>query len=355
MPYFSPALNVTSNTLTFPNPGGGAQNPLPDRVQIQNNSQYYISENIDTSVIPPNSALTVPIPAGLPSSNGNLVINIISYATAAGSISLEWLLPDEEPIVNDGALSPSQAAPLFYQKIINAVISGTTANVTLPLYSTGLVVQSLVQLLSCEGLITGQGFPIVSTPGFFGLYYIPLIAGFDIYQLQFANSLIGGIEIYSVTGGINPLTTGNLGTASNPDIVSLLSPSAITTPVANPAAGADWSYTLLAAYRLLAVNANFVIGTSPSINRVLLLHASTMGQGYWPLSPFNAQIGAQAFITWAPGMALLGPLAGTVGNYFLTGPIPSVLLPAGTVISSNTQNIQAADSWANITLAFSTN
>jgi hypothetical protein len=351
MPYFSPALNVTSNTLTFPNPGGGAQNPLPDRVQIQNNSQYYISENIDTSVIPPNSALTVPIPAGLPSSNGNLVINIISYATAAGSISLEWLLPDEEPIVNDGALSPSQAAPLFYQKIINAVISGTTANVTLPLYSTGLVVQSLVQLLSCEGLITGQGFPVVSTPGFFGLYYIPLIAGFDIYQLQFANALIGGIEIYSVTGGINPLTTGNLGTASNPDIVSLLSPSVIATPVANPTAGADWSYTLLAAYRLLAVNMNFVGGSGGTAFSRLVIRqgGSTLWAGILVPSVLanqqanlNAAVGAPFAVVYESA-TYLNAIA----------PLPNLMLPAGATISSSTDGAIAGMQYNYITLTLS--
>lgn len=335
MPYFSPALNVTSNTLTFPNPGGGAQNPLPDRVQIQNNSQYYISENIDTSVIPPNSALTVPIPAGLPSSNGNLVINIISYATAAGSISLEWLLPDEEPIVNDGALSPSQAAPLFYQKIINAVISGTTANVTLPLYSTGLVVQSLVQLLSCEGLITGQGFPVVSTPGFFGLYYIPLIAGFDIYQLQFANALIGGIEIYSVTGGINPLTTGPV----------------YTVNVVNPAAGADWSYTLPATARLVGVDAELLTSAAVA-NRTPFLE--------WGTGVTTPQVGNSTPIV-ANQTSFVHFATGYIDSNYSSGGItiqktgmPSLLLPAGTVVESSTIGLQATDNWINIALTFST-
>lgn len=98
MSYITPPINVTSNSISVTNPSTGPQRKPATKVQILNNSQYVLTENIDGTLIPPNSAVTLSIWIGFQT----LAITVQNFSVQSGTVSLEWLCDGDNPASPDG-------------------------------------------------------------------------------------------------------------------------------------------------------------------------------------------------------------------------------------------------------------
>jgi hypothetical protein len=124
-----------------------------------------------------------------------------------------------------------------------------------------------------------------------------------------------------------------------------------TVTVPNPAQGADWSYTLPAPARLKLVSTVLFAGNLAA-SRLPLLNIVMGGRNnFFPVAT-ALTINQLGYINWAPGLAL-AEVAGVPGSFFLTAPIPDLLLPAGSVVSTYTEAITTADQWQQLVLTFS--
>lgn len=128
--------------------------------------------------------------------------------------------------------------------------------------------------------------------------------------------------------------------------------SAYSTPnsvgVSNPAAGADWTYTVPAGATYRLVSAFATLATSASVaNRVpeLIIDDGTHSlSGSLMASPQTA--GVTDTYTWGSGLPLSAALS--AAN---TAPLPqSLTLAAGWRVRTSTSGIQAADQWSTIRL-----
>lgn len=122
-----------------------------------------------------------------------------------------------------------------------------------------------------------------------------------------------------------------------------------TQLVANPAAGADWSFTpdSRAALEIKAVCAVFTSSAAVA-NRVPSLKITDGVETVAVIPPPNAQAASLAeTYTWIAGGASSTPGAGFPQVCAL--PL-KIILPPGFVISGQTTNIQAADQWSAISI-----
>lgn len=127
----------------------------------------------------------------------------------------------------------------------------------------------------------------------------------------------------------------------------------VTVNVANPAAGAEWTYTVPPGVVRLLVGACWLLTTSATVaNRGVMVELADgandlLGRwgGNWP-EPANSVV----------NYSLPAPIAGQVDATGLTTvliPVPrGLMFAAGWVIRSKTTNLQAADQHSRVFLQF---
>jgi hypothetical protein len=123
--------------------------------------------------------------------------------------------------------------------------------------------------------------------------------------------------------------------------------STVVAP-ANPAAGADWSFTITAGGTLQSVTARLVTSATAA-NRTPQL-VVTDGAGHTvALSPAAPAQPASATATYqwsatSPSQAATGAT--------VTLPVPALTAAVGWTVATTTAGIQAGDQWSNIVIAF---
>lgn len=129
--------------------------------------------------------------------------------------------------------------------------------------------------------------------------------------------------------------------------------SAGTIQVPNPAAAADWSYTLTQPTQIESVSALLTTSATVASRNPILQIKTASGLVIADLAIGSTSVGAvipasEAYmLTWGQGLAMAGNSTVLIG----TGPFPGPMtLPAGTVISTLTNSIQAGDQWSNIAI-----
>ena len=128
----------------------------------------------------------------------------------------------------------------------------------------------------------------------------------------------------------------------------------MTVSVPEPAAGADWSYTLPYAARLIAVTAQFA-ASATAANRwpalVGVAGPASIYAAYVYMVGTAVTASTTAQLQGQPGMSVGAPttIAGPVAITRYSYP-PTGVLPADSIIESITFNIQAGDQWSDISL-----
>lgn len=119
--------------------------------------------------------------------------------------------------------------------------------------------------------------------------------------------------------------------------------------VANPAAGADWSFTVPVAARIRIRSLSATLTTSATVaNRVPQLMLTDGTNVYYVMAP-NQAVSAGITSTVSAGPTNV-PVIGAPGFVPLTLP-GDAILPAGHVVKVVTAALQAGDQWTNIWLA----
>jgi hypothetical protein len=134
-----------------------------------------------------------------------------------------------------------------------------------------------------------------------------------------------------------------------------LSPPVYTVPVPNPAAGADWSYTLPAPARLVGITTGLTC-SSTAANRFPLLAINNGSQDLFNTSPPAALTANTNWLVDAAVGVNDSPILLSSGGYvgsFERLSLPSWLLPAGYKVHSKTINLQPTDQWNGTLLTFS--
>lgn len=210
MSYITPPINVTSNSISVTNPSTGSQRQPATKVQILNNSQYILTENIDGTLIPPNSAVTLPIWIGFQT----LIITLQNFSVQSGAISLEWLCDGDNPASPDGPFqvyTSTQGASVIRLNYLNITPATLGVGPTyIPLTSQRLIgingafyTSAVAGLRSLSLTILNSGgqefiIPITATPiypnqnnlnfqGWPGPPSIPMDLGSNLYGSQSGN------------------------------------------------------------------------------------------------------------------------------------------------------------------------
>lgn len=358
--YQTAPVNVSA-MVVIPNPSDNSQNPPAVAVQIQNNTQYQLTNNLTADIAQPNSALTIEIPIGFTP----LILFPINFTTAVGTISTEWLEYSENPTVPDGSLQPSQALPLPWKYVGD--FSPGTASTQIPVTPscTGLIVTSSVPLLSA------QLYNIDFNSALFNLLInsIPNQSGNFVYwvgpipntlptthtnpagpnqlgvQLNFSNSNVN----YFAFEVAQPIDFLQLATVLQL-VYGSVNTTGIVTPntVANPGAGINWTYTFPGNARLTSVVATFVAGPAPA-NRNLSLYIQGGNLGVIPMCVMTITANGVAVTAGYSCASFFTPRSDNV----VTFPIPDLYLASGSVVQGIASNIQAADAWTNIAVGTS--
>jgi hypothetical protein len=163
-----------------------------------------------------------------------------------------------------------------------------------------------------------------------------------LYQLLNGTLTANGLIPFADV--VNSVTVSGSVTATPPQ------PTIVTTALANPGAGADWTTTVTAAqvWELQSIRATLV-ASAAAANRqarftiddgtnILFRTESTLvvtANGNFSFNAFN-------------GAAIFTPADAT--NYQM--PLPRILLGAGYRISSSTLNIQAGDQWSGVVVNY---
>lgn len=264
MSWYSGPYGITGPTQAIANPSNVNGSPAAAAVQIQNNTPFVLTENIDATVIQPNSAITIPIATGQ-----SLQLNILNYVrgilstniTATGSISAEWLEAGEAPQIKDGTLAPAQTTKLPFKPLPFVESGGNTILTITPsdgavglLWTTGNNAAPVSAVLgippSTIGSNTPISLPITEVAGVGGdiLYSCPIISGASVQTNIIGNAtLVPYIVVLTFAGSVTlPYVwevddTGFLAAVSNTNL-SLLefnsAPTSVLTPVINPSASA---------------------------------------------------------------------------------------------------------------------
>ena len=124
-----------------------------------------------------------------------------------------------------------------------------------------------------------------------------------------------------------------------------------TSPVsvADPAAGADWSYTVTGSYWIRIASLAFLFTTS-SASASRIPNLQVLDEGGVPLAvipPAAAQIATKAYTyTFLPNVGVVGSIDGTAA----LAPSPNFFLRPGYKIGTSTAAIDTGDQFSNIRL-----
>lgn len=121
--------------------------------------------------------------------------------------------------------------------------------------------------------------------------------------------------------------------------------------ITNPAAGADWSYTVPLGARLQLLYGTATLTTSVTVNnrRVHLLLSATAGTMLDIIS--TGTQAASTAVSYAFATSWVTSQSVAIAAQGLLIPSPLILQP-GDIISTSTQLIAAADQWSLIRLRF---
>jgi hypothetical protein len=126
-----------------------------------------------------------------------------------------------------------------------------------------------------------------------------------------------------------------------------------TVTVPNPAQGQDWNYTLPAPARLVGVKATLATsGVAGNRDPLLSIYNSVVGV----INSCPMQLAGQAAGKVVPYNGSLGygaPFVDTGASGAVTFAIPSLLIPAGYLILTQTYGLLSGDQWSGILLIFS--
>lgn len=134
---------------------------------------------------------------------------------------------------------------------------------------------------------------------------------------------------------------------------SVATPPVTTIAVPEPAAGADWSYTLLTAARLANIYAE-LLTVAGGATRLPSIGIKVGGDFIYYMAA-TTSVGVVAATDYAifnlyPGAALE---TNPTGNDTYQAPIPDLFLPEGAEILSNTSALAGTDQWQGILLTMS--
>ena len=265
--------------------------------------------------------------------------------------------PGDFPPSTPAAAGTAPPTPFVWMG--NFLASASWAAIVSPL-ATGVLVLATNAPTGAiaSSAVSGQVIPLpvftISGPvaGDLGVYYIPVPSG--SFPTGSTVEVAGAVQVIV---NFAALTTGLLYEIDTPTFpfaaAAAISP-VYTVTVANPAPGADWTYTLPAPARLKAVAS--ALTPSGAANRYPFLAIATAGSAATIAQSANATAitaGASggAYCDWWPGVADTSLVSGTY-QFQKTG-MPDLMLPAGSVIKSITVGLQAADQWSSIALTFS--
>lgn len=358
MSYNSPIQAISSNTLTFANPSNVTTSPPALSVQIQNNSPYTLTNNLNSTTIHPSSLLTIPISLG----QGPLILTVVNYTAPVGVLGCQWLEDGENPDQPDGPVTTNPVPAPF-----SVLASGNAASATvnpspvarglLILCSGAVVIESI--LLTASGTIVqlvnqalgSNGYVWVPLTGAGG----PLFAGTNGVSVLINFQTACAYIVYEVDSEIPPLPLVPGAAAELQSLIAALLVANTITEV-SPGAGVDWTYTTTNNLRLKQVHAQFVAGVAVA-NRVPLLRISTdtVNFSQYPMVASPILAGVTEILTGSPQTPLDATVASAVGTTYATYPFMDVLLPSGSIIQAQTAGLQGADQWSNIFFVFTPN
>lgn len=126
----------------------------------------------------------------------------------------------------------------------------------------------------------------------------------------------------------------------------------LTTPVASPAAGADWSYQLSNSERvqLLSIVASLTTSATAGSRDVVLQAVDVNGQTLsLDASETFEAISSTVRYSWRPGNNQYGlSAAGTI----YSASCPSFWLPPGARVSTATSGLSVTDQWSGIFITY---
>lgn len=123
----------------------------------------------------------------------------------------------------------------------------------------------------------------------------------------------------------------------------------ISTQVANPAAGADWSITVPAGsiWRVLVIRAVLTASATVATRVPILQVKDAAGNTIFDVPPAaTLAAGGGANMNWSAGANSIV----SNNSRFMQGLPMGMILPEGAVISSSTVAIQTGDQWSAINL-----
>lgn len=350
MSYNSPIQAISSNTLTFANPSNVSTSPPALSVQIQNNSPYTLTNNFNSTIIQPSSLLTIPISLG----QGPLILTVINYTAPVGVLGCQWLENGENPAQPDGPVTTNPVpAPFSVLASGDASIvivnpsplargllilnNGGNGGVAIVSISLQFSLGNDVQLGSLASGTNGYVWiPLTGAGG-------PLISDTNSVSVQIVFQTACNYIVYEVDSEIPPLP-------------SLSVVEAVTVP--EPAAGDDWTFTLQVPARLVGLQANLSLANVGAPRGVpqLSLYSSAGDSISVPLTTALQAIDTLE-VYYASVAATGGPISTPTGvspaRWYAA--LPSILLPAGAVISSGSLGgLNALDQWSSIVLWFAT-
>jgi hypothetical protein len=275
--------------------------------------------------------------------SGTPVTNV-GVAVASGAIGL----PSEIP---PNAIITSNSQGVSGANLV-AISSGAGSSLTPVIPISGALRGILIEAQSSYPIGAGQGgqyLPVNNAAMNMqyggadteGIWFLPIF-GTSSVQVEFAATTEW--EIFDVTYDFDFY-----------EVARGLGVYTVTVP--NPGAGLDWSYTLPAPARLVAVGASFYTAAGGA-NRFPQLYMAPgdvgLGDISIPMSPSTVGpglTGADALNGW-PGAAL-NTVAISATESTGTFPIPDMLMASGSVIQSDTLGLGASDSWKFIQLVLS--
>jgi len=266
---------------------------------------------------------------------------LAGVAVASGVLGLVGEVPPSSPI--------SGGTPQAMLLLATIAPAQTTAVVTPANWAVGLIVANTV------GPVTAQAnYAVPTLPN--TLINLPVLLIEDVF-----GALIWFIPLAGPLGEVLVTVPAAIATYASisETTVALTETTSVpvyTITVPGPLVGADWSYVLPAPARVKSITANYNTGATAGSRYPLLRWVpSSSGQPIFGLMTTAALTveSATTTISGWPGAPFVTSTGAGAGLGVGTAPIPDILLPAGSTISTETEGIAAADSWTDIGLVLS--